>query len=242
MPKKAAQPALADQNAADGGIATLDRALSLLGAFSVSAPVLSLIELSEHTKLYKSTVLRMLASLMHAHLVHQLADGRYTLGPEVQRLAQVYSESFSLEAVVMPVLHALAHSTRESAAYYVRQGDRRVCLFRVPSPRPVRDYLKAGDVLPMDRGAGGRVLTAFSGGKGALYARIRREQVVLLAGDRVPELTAAAAPVFGPGGELAGAITLTMPTERRNDALMVPVLVAARQLTALLGGSFPKPG
>lgn len=239
MPKKAAQPALADLDAAPGGIATLDRALSLLAAFTSTTPVLSLAELAARTGLYKSTVLRMLASLGHAHLVLALPDGRYALGGEVQRLARVHAESVSLEQVVMPVLQDLVAATQESAAFYVRRGAQRMCLYRVASPRPVRDHLQVGDLLPLDRGVGGRVITAFSGGKGALHARIRRERVVMLVGDRVPELAAVGAPVFGAGGELQGALTLTMPAGRQDEALAAPVLAAARRLTGALGGTFP---
>ena len=86
------------------------------------------------------------------------------------------------------------------------------------SPQVVRDHIRAGDLLPLNRGAGGRVLMAFAGAKGAVYERIRRDGVAVLSGDRVAELTGISAPVFGPGGALAGALTLTMPTSRMNDA------------------------
>jgi DNA-binding IclR family transcriptional regulator len=241
MPRKAALPALADQNAAAGGVATLDRALSLLTAFSAANPAPTLAQIAEHAQVYKSTVLRMLASLEHARLVYRRPDGRYTLGIEVERLHQVYAASFSLETVVMPVLRELVDKTRESAAYYVRQGERRLCLYRVDSPRPVRDHMRIGDLLPLDRGAGGRILSAYSGGRGTLYAKIRREHLVVLEGDRVPELAGIGAPVFGPDNALAGAITLTMPNERLDPKFVAPVQDAARRLSTLLGGTFPTP-
>lgn len=242
MPRRSAVPALADQNAAEGGIATLDRALSLLSVFTATRPHLTLAELAEGTHLYKSTVLRMLASLEHANLVYRLPDGRYALGAEIARLHQVFSASFSLESVVMPVLRELVDSTQESAAFYVRQGSsQRLCLYRVHSPRPVRDHLQPGDLLPLDRGAGGRVLLAFSGAKGALYAKIRREQKVVLAGDRAPELAGIGAPVFDAAGALVGALTLTMPTERLDPRHEEPACDAARRITFLLGGDYPPP-
>jgi DNA-binding IclR family transcriptional regulator len=242
MPRRSAVPALADQNAAEGGIATLDRALSLLAAFTSSQPQLTLAELAERTHLYKSTVLRMLASLEHANLVHRVSDGRYALGAEIARLNQVFSASFSLEPVVMPGLRELVEETRESAAFYVRQGDQRLCLYRVHSPRPVRDHLQPGDLLPLSHGAGGRVLQAYAGTKGALYAKLRREQVVVLVGDRVPELAGIGAPVFDATGACIGALTLTMPAERLDPEDVAPVSRMARRMTSLLGGKYPAPG
>lgn len=236
MPRKAAQPSIADQQAAPGGAAAVDRALSLLSAFCVGDSALSLAELAERTRLYKSTVLRLIASLEHARLLLRQADGRYALGPELARLHAIYAATFSLEAEVMPVLRELVAATRESAAFHVRQGDRRLCLYRVDSPQLVRDHIRAGDLLPLDRGAGGRVLTAFSGAPGEASERIRRDGFVVLSGDRIPELTGISAPVFGVGGELAGALTLTLPTPRLQPDFAAAVRAAARRLTRRLGG------
>jgi DNA-binding IclR family transcriptional regulator len=235
MPRRPASPALADEDAAAGGVATLDRALSILGAFTTPRPTPTLAEIAAHTRIAKSTVLRMLASLQHAGMVLRLPDGRYALGATVERLQRVRAASVSLDSLVMPVLRDLAAATGESASYYVRQGDQRLCLFRVDSPRPVRDHLQAGALLPLHRGAAGRVLLAFSGARGAPYAGIRRDGLAVLAGDRDAEIAGVAAPVFGPNGELAGALTLSMPVQRLVPALGIPVKQAAGRLSRLLG-------
>ncbi|HEY0293951.1 MAG TPA: IclR family transcriptional regulator [Bordetella sp.] len=240
MPRKSSIPSLADQNAASGGVAAVDRALSLLDAFSLTAPLLTLAEIAHRTQLHKSTVLRMLASLEHAHLVQKREDGRYALGAGIERLHRIHALSFSLGSVVMPVLGDLVARTQESAAFHVRQGDQRLCLHRVDSPRPVRDHLAVGALLPMDRGAGGRVLSAWPDANDPISQRIRREFVVTLVGDRLPELAGVASPVFGAGGELVGALTLTMPAERLESGFDRIVLAHARKLTALLGGSYPQ--
>lgn len=235
MPRRPASPALADENAADGGVATLDRALSILRVFTTARPQATLAEIAAYTRVSKSTLLRMLASLAHAQWVLRLDDGRYALGAEVERLQRVRAATHTLEPLVMPALRALSAQTGESASFYVRQGAQRLCLLRVDSPRPVRDHLRVGDLLPLDRGAAGRVLLAFDGARGATSARIRREGVAVLAGDRVPEIAGVAAPVFGAEGRLAGALTLSMPVERLRPGLAAPVVAAAAALSARLG-------
>src|SRR5213595_623991 len=100
MPRKAAQLSEADKHAAEGGAVAVDRALFVLSAFHLGDTTLSLVELAQRTGLYKSTLLRLLASLEHARLILRHTDGRYGLGPEVARLHSVYSASFSLEMVV----------------------------------------------------------------------------------------------------------------------------------------------
>ena len=229
-------PAKAPEKASADGVAAVDRALSLLAAYREGDRSLTLNELAVRTGLVKSTVLRLLASLAHFDLIRRDAEGRYALGPEIARLQSIYTRSFSLESIVVPELRALVDRTRESAVYHVRQGDLRIVLYRVDSPQPIRDHVNVGDVMPLDRGAGGRVLSAFSGAEGSLYERIRREGFVAVMGDRSPELAGIAAPVFRAGGELAGAVTLTMPSSRFTPDHVEPVKDAARAITRRMGG------
>ena len=239
MPKRPAQPSVADHDAAPGGAAAVDRALTLLKLFGGSPGPLQLSELAERAGLYKSTTLRLLASLEHAQLIVRQADGRYALGPVIPWLHASYAASFSLEAVVMPALRSLVERTAETAAFHVRQGDHRVCIYRVDSPQPVREQVKVGDVMPLESGAGGRVLLAYAGAPGALYASIRRSGVAVLAGDRLPGVAGISSPVLDAAGVLVGAVTLVLPKERLEERQVPHVIAAAREITTRLGGRFP---
>ena len=208
----------------------MDRALSLLSAFRAGDVSLSVTELAERTRLYKSTVLRLLASLAHGGLLRKTTEGQWALGPEVARLAALYRASFSLEDVVLPVMKALVAKTGESVAFHVRQGDQRLCLYRVDSPQLLRDHVRAGDVLPLDRGAGGRVLLAFSGAKGRAYDQVRKDGYILSIGDRVPGLVGVSAPVWKGGTELVGALTLTVPEGRFKERFVEDLRAAASAL------------
>jgi DNA-binding IclR family transcriptional regulator len=245
VPRKALTSSLADRHAAPGGVAAVDRALSLLAAWRAGESVLGLAELSARTQLYKSTALRLLASLEHAGFVQRQDDGRYALGSEIARLHAIHAAGFSLDRVVLPVLRRLVAQTGESAAYHVRQGQGaqavRLCLYRVDSPHPVRDHIKAGDVLPAQRGSGARVLNAFGGAKPAstrerqLFAQIRAQGYFSAVGDRLAEVAGISAPVFRADGQLAAALTLTMPTHRFDERFVKPVLEAARTLSGRVG-------
>ncbi len=241
MPRKAQSPPLSATMAAPGGVASVDRALSLLAMFSDAEPLLSLSELAGRTQQYKSTVLRLLASLENAHLVHRHADGRFSPGSAVARLHGAYAASFSLADVVRPSLQALVRQTRESAAFHILQGEQDLCLSRVDSPHAIRDHIQAGQLQALDLGVAGQVLKAFAGARGPRWARIRREQLHRMAGDVESELAGVAAPVFGASGELAGAVALTMPTTRLQGAHADAVARAARAITAQLGGFWPGP-
>ncbi|WP_345245221.1 IclR family transcriptional regulator [Pigmentiphaga soli] len=242
MPRKAQTASLADDHAAPGGVAAVDRALSLLAAFGQDDKALTLTELAQRTRLYKSTVLRLLASLEHAGLVRRMDDGpsqgSWALGSEVARLYGIYMASFSLEGLVLPALRQLVALTGESAAFHVRQGAARLCLYRVDSPHPVRDHIKAGDLLDPERGSGARVLIAFEGGAAGgapagdpLSRQIRAQGYCALRGDRTASVAGISAPVFRVDGGLLGALTLTMPLERYDERHVAPVLAAARGIS-----------
>ncbi|SAI67588.1 transcriptional regulator [Bordetella ansorpii] len=242
MPKKAATESVADAAAAPGGVAAVDRALSLVAAFRPGDAALGLADLAERTRLYKSTVLRLLASLEHARWIQRLDDGRYALGPEIARMHARYASAFSLEHVVVPVLRDLVAATGESAAYHVRQGDARLCLYRVDSPSPIRDFIKAGDLLPLNRGTGGRVLTAYDpvlgqadGPDRELYARIRADGYFAAVGDRLAEVAGITVPVLRDDGTICAAVTLTAPAHRYKADNLKAVQAAAARLRGLVG-------
>jgi DNA-binding IclR family transcriptional regulator len=238
MPRKARTAALADTAAAPGGAAAVDRALSLLAAFQPGDAGLSLAELALRTQLYKSTALRLIASLEHAGLLQKAADGRYLLGAEVGRLHGIYAATFSPEQAVLPVLRQLVAATGESAAFHVRRGDARVCLYRVDSPHPVRDHLAPGELLPLTQGSGGRVLAAFDPGllraatprDRRTLAQVREQGYCAAVGDRRAEVAGISAPVFHGDGRIAASLTLTMPAHRYDLRHVKPVLEAARRL------------
>lgn len=235
MPKKSSLPSVADEMAAPGGAAAVDRAISVLAAFRPGDKALSVTQLAERTRLYKSTVLRLLASLAHGHLVRKTPDGLWALGAEVARLAGIYSASFSLEEVLLPEMRALVERTQESVAFHVRQGDQRLVLLRVDSPQLLRDHVRAGDVLPLDRGAGGRVLMAYAGAQGPIYDQVRQDGYVMLSSDRIPGLVGISAPVWDAERHLVGALTLTAPEQRVQAFFVDELRQSAQRLTRLLG-------
>ncbi|BBK30471.1 IclR family transcriptional regulator [Stella humosa] len=220
------------------GAAAVDRALQALLAFREGDRGLTLGELSRRTGLYKSTLLRLLASLEKQRFVLRRADGSYGLGPTLFRLGSLYERSLDLRGVVEPALRALVAETGESASLYVRERDRRLCLMRIDSRQNVRDHIVPGALLPTDRGAAGRVLLRYEAGPGADRGRAL---VVTSIGERDPELAAVAAPLFDREGRLLGALCVAGTATRFADADLMAraraaILAGARAVTGILGG------
>jgi DNA-binding IclR family transcriptional regulator len=196
----------ADPEAKEVRVEAVERALTLLDAFRIEEPRLTLAQLAQRTGFYPSTILRLSASLARFGYLHRRADGLFQLGPTPLRLGVVYRQGFDLTDFVRPTLARLVERTQETAAFYVRDGDRRICLYRHHASRIIRHHLEEGAELPLDRGAGGRVLLAYTGGEDAVSERIKASGVYVSLGERDPETAAIAAPVFGSGRAFLGAL------------------------------------
>ena len=229
----------------DRSVAAVDRALNLLEAFAqAGGTVQSLDDLEEKTRLFKSVICRYLVSLEKHGYVAKVSDGRYQLGTAVLRLGRAYERSFDISRHVMPVLEELSKATSESASYYVRNNDKRLCLYRVDSPYSLRVSVQPGSFLPMDQSATGQVLREFGTGLKHAGRPAHRTKTSTNVG---PEHSSSmSSPVFGVDGHLAGALTVSGPTSRfnpgSNDNARSLLLKAAERLSINLGAPMTLPG
>ena len=223
------------------GVAAVDRALAIVIALETAAKPMTLAELAAATGLYKSTLLRLLASLERNRLVVRAHDQRYKLGPLAFRLGRAYEATHHVKEAVMPALEWLIEQGTESASFFIlHDSQTRLCLFRIDSNHATLDRVRVGDLLPLV-GAPGKVLLTFQDGSPGPV----RQSALLIAsyGERDPQCGAVSAPVFGPDGQLVGALSLSGPLDRFTRAAVKtmsgPLLQAAEMTTRALGGTWP---
>ncbi|WOI58195.1 IclR family transcriptional regulator [Palleronia sp. LCG004] len=231
---------------ASRGVAAVDRALSIVAALEASDMPRNLSELSRATGLYKSTILRLLESLLDAGYVIRVDEAKYALGPAVLQLGMSYERTNPLKHYIFPIFERLVAADVESPSFHVRQTEaERLCLFRMNSNHSTLDRVREGDRLPIGRGAAGKVLIAFgaTGQPGEEFDRIRESGIALSLGERDKLCAGMAAPVFAGRNRLIGALSLSGPRERfapDDVARMTPLLTsAASELSTGLGGKFP---
>ena len=226
------------------GVDVLDRAFSILFAFRPDDPPLTLAELAARTGLYKSTLLRLANALINHRFLVKLEDGRYRLGSAPFTLGSIYQSSLNLGDVLMPLMRELNQELGEAVSFHVREGDHRVCLYRLNSRFSIRPEVRQGDVQSLERGAGGRILLAFSGTPGKFYEEIRQNYAYISCGERDPETSGISVPVFGVRQSLLGALGIVGPSNRLGIAEMQKLrprlLLSAARATDLLGGN-PNP-
>lgn len=216
------------------GVEAVDRALTMLSAFSEDRSAMTLTQLAARAGLYKSTALRLSESLTRSGFLTRDADLVYRPGPELWRLGALFRDGLDLGLLVRPRLDALVAATGETASFYVRDGEARICLYRKNAPRSIRHHLEEGVRLPLDRGAAGRVLLAFSPDTDAPDQSILEVGHCVSLGERDPEVAAVASPVFNRAGALRGALSVSGALARFDEAARAKAIAALKREAGFL--------
>ncbi|MEL0106447.1 MAG: IclR family transcriptional regulator [Rhodospirillaceae bacterium] len=226
------------------GVTAVDRALTIIESFRDRELSLSLQELAARTGLHKATIIRLIASLERFGYMVKTAPGTYALGSAFLRYGSIYQSSLQLSDHVVPVLRDLVQRTGETSAFYVRDGDMRICLYKVESTAALRSNQREGDRRPLLPGGTGKVLLAFSEDGGPELDDIRSNYFVHNKGERHPEISSIAVPIFATGNLLAGAMSMSGPithfTAKAVQKFKPALMDAAARLTQQLGGD-PSP-
>ena len=222
-------------------VEAVERALAVLQAFHTERPVLTLGDIAAATGFYKSTILRLAASLERFGYLIREDNGVFRLGPTLWRLGSIYRAGFNLGGVIRPELHRLVEATGETASFYIRQSESRVCLFRHNSPHAARHHLDEGAELPLNAGASAHVLIAYTDGKGSKARTVQQRGYCVSLGERDPQVAAVAVPVFDLAGQFRGALAVSGLTgrfrEQERRAALAQLSASADRLRSTLPAS-----
>jgi len=143
-------------------VASLERGLSVLRAFTGEAPVMTLSELAAATDLSAAVVRRCLNTFVRLDYVAK--RGRtFQLRPKVLEFGSAFIESTGLDAVAYGPLEALRDKTGDSTSLTVLAGQDILYLIHFPTARRIRLTAGAGVRYPAYATSMGRVLLAFQG-------------------------------------------------------------------------------
>lgn len=246
------------------GAQTVQRALDILFVFDAERHTLSTAEIAQQVRLTLPTTHRLLKALQSKDMVvFDRNSRRYSLGPQIIKLAGIIMQRDDLISLVEPWLLRLRESSGETASLQWRVGHQRICVREVVSPHPIRMVSGVGYLYPLTRGAAGKaILSALTRETAAgivteegLSARersallaevdeVRRRGYATSAGEVVSGAMAIAAPIVGAGDTVA-AINVTGPQDRftakKASAVQKLVIEACAAVMRQLGtaGSAP---
>ena len=214
-------------------VEAVERALSILEAFTTRHRQLTLAQLAEETGLYKSTILRLSASLIRYGYLVKYDNGQYGLGSSLWRLGSLYRLNFDLGISIRPELRLLVHKTEETASFYVRHGAERLCLYRENSPNLSGYHLEEGNRLDLKTGASGKILSYYANDIDSSTITLGPYASYIAIGERDPEISSVAIAVFDPNQNIKGVISISglssrFDGQKREKALFLLHAAALR--------------
>jgi DNA-binding IclR family transcriptional regulator len=138
----------------------LGKVMAVLEAFSAEDAGLGFAELQRRTGLPKATLHRVLANLVAARLLDQVAD-RYHLGAHLFELGMRASVERGLLEVATPFLEDLYERTHEIVHLGLREGSEVVYAAKVGGHRQAPSPSRLGGRMPLHATAVGKALLAF---------------------------------------------------------------------------------
>ncbi|WP_258803714.1 IclR family transcriptional regulator [Pseudarthrobacter sp. NS4] len=227
------------EGAQHGGVQSVERALTVLEILAREGNA-GVSEIAEEMGIHKSTVSRLMGSLVSRDIVHQNSErGKYQLGFGILRLASTIPGRLSLVHEARPVLESLALEFKETVNLAVLRSNYAVNVDQAMGPSTLATYDWVGSLTPLHATSSGKVLLAALSAderdrilkETGLPARTSRTVTTRKELDRqlleasrkgyavVREefeigLNAVAVPVFNHQGVVAGALSISGPAFR----------------------------
>jgi IclR family transcriptional regulator, KDG regulon repressor len=242
-----------------GGLSTVRNAARLLKVFRSREADLGVSELARRLGLGKSTVHRMLTTLVAEGLIEQNPrTGGYRLGIVMFELGEAVRVHMDLHAAVGPVLGELRTQTGESSQVGVLDGHEVVYVDRLESAHSLRLFTETGRRVPVHCTSSGKVLLAYlpearrqallraaapltaltphtitdESQLAAELDRVRRRGWAEAVNEREIGVASIAAPVRDVSGEVVAAISIGVPLARCSVMALrrlAPVIMEAAE-------------
>jgi len=263
-------PSEADHDARDGGVQSVDRALSILETLAEDDEGYRLSDLAVRTGLSASTVHRLLATLESRRFVQfDRAESKWHVGVRSFTVGASFARRRNFSAQAIPYLRKLRDLTRETANLAMVDDEFIIVLTRMESREIMRSLTQVGGRVAMvTSGVGKAVLATYSDEDvGAVIRhhgmprlteksivrpsdlfkeleKIRKQGYALDDEEACMGLRCIAAVVYNDCAEPLAAISVSGMTSRLTDDRLPEigqiVREVAGELTAALGGVMPK--
>ena len=150
-------------NNSSGSVQSVDRALLLLDILAVAGGECSIKYLSEKSGLHKSTVYRLLQTLVQHNYVRQNEETEeYCLGYQILSLSSKMINTLDIRKVARPYLQDLCTRVGQVVQLSVLQGKDAIFIDKVEPPdQSIRMYSEIGKSIPVYCSSSGKVLLAW---------------------------------------------------------------------------------
>jgi DNA-binding IclR family transcriptional regulator len=253
---------MASNNGSDNSVAVIERVADILESLSESDSELGITELHNRLGLSKSTVYRLVSTLVKRNYLEQNpVNQKYRLGSTILRLGLVGLRSLDVRNLALPIMERLREKTGETITLSLKSNSQRLYIAQVESKMEIRQTVDVGRSHPLYLGGSGKVILAYlaveeqtevleDAGKDSRYpvnlSLLRRELedikqkgYSLSRGERIPDAASVAAPVFDHSNVVVGSMSVAGPISRltveRQTGFVPALLEHANELSRKLG-------
>jgi DNA-binding IclR family transcriptional regulator len=210
-------------------IQAVENALDVLEALSEIDDDVRISQLSEKLAMNKTSVFRLLATFENrGYVEREERSGKYRLGLSAYEIGQKFLSRMGLLRHARPVVERLARGCNEAVYIAVRRRQEVLFLDMVDTTQKVKIVPLVGNRYPLETTAAGLVLLAFldlpdshladpTNATANQFAMIRSRGFVLDSGALGEGIASVAAPLFGGGGKLHGALCVVGPEFRLSQ-------------------------
>ena len=111
----------------EDSVRSVERAFSILKAFTRDDYKLTLSELAERIQLPVTTTLRLANTLENLNMLHRHSDRCYSLGNQLYLLGSVAKANFRPQQIIYPYMKQIRDETKEAVSLYGVIGEDRAC-------------------------------------------------------------------------------------------------------------------
>jgi DNA-binding IclR family transcriptional regulator len=237
-----------------------DRLLSVLAAFDHEHPALSLTDISRRAGLTLTTAHRLVGALTKWGGLERDETGVYHVGLRLWEVAALAPRGLALRQLALPYLEDLYEATHENVQLAVRDGHEVVYTEWISGRSAVGVHIRVGARWPLHATGVGLALLAHSDPEAQdeycasplasftpytvtdparlrrMLADVRRTGVAVSSRQVTDDAISVAAPVRGPGGGVAAAVSVVVPQADAQVPVLIPaVRLAARGISRALG-------
>ncbi|MDB5084386.1 MAG: IclR family transcriptional regulator [Bacilli bacterium] len=143
------------------GIKSVERAFQILESVSLAKNGIGVTELANELKMYKSTIHRVLTTLVQSGYVEQDTDtGRYKLGYKLVEVSSRLLNNLDVRREALPYLQELAEYTNEVVHLVVMDQGQAVYIEKVEGSETIRMHSRVGTRAPVHCTGVGKAIIA----------------------------------------------------------------------------------
>lgn len=245
-------------------ISSTQKAILILKTLAREPYNYTALELSKELNLHRSTVHRILNDFIAEKFVNQNKyTKKYKLGPGIFNIGSSYLYSKGLNKDILNIIDSVAEKTKESVGFYVKDDNVIISVYEAESFQVNKLGDKPGCVYPINAGASGKCIAAFSDPEEIEvilqtktltkftantimdhdmlrkeYAKIRSQGYSISNGERIEGRFGIGAPIINARDKVFGCIAVacfkTGMTEEKTEFMKKVVVESAKEISALI--------